>query len=194
MGICFTAYALGTGNLEQVLADPPLVWQVLEQEDPQAYLNQLEALAGQSWLQRLMGRPAPRPQPRQLAFGPQELRPLELDKAWDGLRCCLQLCAPDAPDLFEGDGPVGDFEVGYGPALHVRADTLARYAAAIAPVDEAALLASFARADFHDVYLAGLWQRQDEDARSYLLENYRELQAFAQHCTRHGLGAVLQFS
>jgi hypothetical protein len=44
------------------------------------------------------------------------------------------------------------------------------------------------------VYLSAVWARRDEDARSYLLENFRELQAFVRHCAVHGHAAILDFT
>lgn len=65
---------------------------------------------------------------------------------------------------------------------------------ALEGIDEFCLLDKLRSADFRDVYLSRVWKRQDEDARSYLLENFRELQVFAKHCVAHKHAAILQFT
>ncbi len=194
MGVCFVAYSVSPSNLEKIKADPPLVWHVLEPEDDSAYLRQLEADSKQSLLQRWFGKPKPLAEPQSLVFEDGELKVLDTDKAWDGLRLCIKLCAPQAPDFFEGDGQLGDFEVGYSPAQYVEPGTITRFAAALDGIQEAELLHQLQVADFKGVYLEGVWNARDEEAQSYLLENFRELRAFIKHCNAHGHAAVLQFT
>lgn len=145
-------------------------------------------------LQRWFGKPKPMVEPQSLSFSKGELRVLDTDKAWDGLRLCIKLCAPQAPDFFEGDGQLGDFEVGYGPAQYVEPATIRLFAAALDGIQESELLAQLQVADFNGVYLEGVWNERDEEAQSYLLENFRELLGFVRHCTAHGHAAVLQFT
>jgi hypothetical protein len=194
MGVCFVAYSVSNSNLALILADPPLVWRVLDTESDASYLKQLAADSRPSLLQRLFGKPNSVPLPKSLCFAEGELRVLDVDKAWDGLRLCIKRCAPDAPDFFEGGGQVGSFEVGYGPALYAKSETIADYAAALDGIDEAALLDQLRSADFRGVYLEDVWKRHDEDAKSYLLENFRDLHAFAKHCAAHQQAAILQFT
>ena len=194
MGICFVARSISASNLARVIADPPLVWRVLDPEDDTNYLEQLAASNRPSLVQRLFGKTGPAPVPKALDFSESELKVLDLDKAWDGLRTCIKLCVPDAPDFFQGQGQIGTFEVGYGPALYAESKTIADFASALDEVDEATLLGKLRTADFKGVYLADVWNRQDEDARSYLLENFLELRVFVQHCAAHEQGAVLQFT
>ena len=194
MGVCFVAYSVSRENLALILADPPLVWRVLDTESDSSYLKQLAAANSVSLLRRLFGAPKAAPQPKSLSFSEGELRELDVDKAWDGLRLCIEHCAPSAPDFFEGDGQVGSFEVGYGPARYANSETIADFACALEGIDEVALLAKLRSADFKEVYLADVWKRQDEDAKPYLLANFRELQAFARHCVAHQHAAILLFT
>lgn len=194
MGVCFVAYSVSSQNLALILADPPLVWRVLDTESDASYRKQLAAENRPSLLQRLFGTPRAAPEPKSLSFSEGELRELDVDKAWDGLRLCIKECAPSAPDFFEGDGQVGSFEIGYGPALYAKSETIAKFASALEEIDEDALIDTLRTADFKDVYLAGVWKRQDEDARLYLLENFRELHAFTKHCVAHQHAAILQFT
>jgi len=167
---------------------------VLDTEDDASYLEQLAADNRPSLLQRLLGKARPARAPSTLTLADANRKLLDVDKAWDGLRHCISLCAPEAPNFFEGDGKVGSFEVGYGPALYVRPDTIKPCAAATESLDEGTLLKAFRTADFKGVYLEALWKRQDEQAESYLLENYRDFRQFIQHCAAQGQAAILQYT
>jgi hypothetical protein len=194
MGVCFVAYSVSKTNLALILADPPLVWRVLDTESDASYLEQLAAEGRPSLLQRLFGKPKAAAAPKSLSFSEGELRLLDVDKAWDGLRLCIKQCAPDAPDFFEGEGQIGKFDIGYGPALYARSETIENFATALDGIDEGALLDKLSTADFKGVYLADVWKRRDEDAKSYLLDNFRDLRAFAKHCAAHQQAAILQFT
>lgn len=104
------------------------------------------------------------------------------------------LCAPESLDFFEGEGQIGSIEICYGPASFVESGAIARFSQTLAGVQEEALLDKLRTADFEGVYLDDLWRRQDEDAKSYLLENFRNLRSFASHCATHGQAAILVFS
>lgn len=194
MGVCLLAHSIAPANLARVLADPPLVWRLLETDDDSAYLEQLALQARPTLWQRLRGQRPPAPAPQQLALAPEEGRVLDLDKSWDGLRRCLQHLDPQAPDLFAGEGAVGSFEVGYGPALFVRPETLAQAATAFGGLEDGQLLQAFRTVDFSGAYLAALWTTRSDEAADYLLENAHDLQHFLRHAVAHGQGAVLQFT
>lgn len=194
MGICFLAYSLNPGNLALVRADPALVWRVLEPEDDAAYRRQLAEDSKTTLLQRLLGRTKTPASPKAIEFSDSELKVLDLDKSWDGLRHGIRLCAAESPGFFEGDGQIGAIEVGYGPALFVESGTIARFSQALAGIQEDDLLQTLRTADFDGVYLDGVWKRRDEDAQAYLLENFRDLRAFVEHCASQGQAAILQFT
>ncbi len=193
MGVCFVAYAVADHHIDQLLADPPLVWRLLEPEDEAVYLREIGFDAQPSLWARLSGKAAVAPPPvPSLSFAEQEMRMLDLDKSWDGINTCLKALVPGAPNFFEDGAPIGAIEVGYGPALCLRSDAMARIAAAYAGVDAAALIEVSQRVNMDDAYLRALWRRQDAESQAYLSENFAELQDFFQHTARHGLGAVVQ--
>jgi len=194
MGVCFISYAVSDSNIEELLADPPLVWRVVESEDESSYLRELRRAAKTSLLGRLFGKPKPAPAIRHLKFTEHELRLVDLDKSWDGLNVCLKVCAPGVPNFFEGSGQIGKVEVGYGAALYQRSDAMKRIAQAYADITEQQLLAVFRSLDLKGVYPGGLWQRRDAEVESYLADNFAELQAFVRHTQEHSLGAVIQFT
>ena len=194
MGVCLVSYAVSDANIAEVLADPPLIWRVVESDDEGPYLRELSHGARSSVFAKLLGRSKPAPEVRRLDFSEHELRLVDLDKSWDGLNACLKLCVPQAPNFFEGSGQVGRIEVGYGPAHYHRSETMARIADAYAGVREEELLAALHSINPRDLYPKALWQRKDDQARGYLTENFAELLAFVQFTREHSLGAIIQFT
>jgi hypothetical protein len=193
MGVCFVAYAVSDHHIAEILADPPLVWQVLDAEDDSACLRELASGARPSLLKRLLGRsPPPHPVPRSLKFAEAELRMVDLDKCWDLLNAALKLCAPDAPNFFEDSGEVGRVDVGYGPAGFHRSEAMAQMAGTYRSVSEQDLLDALKTASLKGVYCKEIWERRDAVAIDYVTVHFRELQAFIRHTADHSLGAILQ--
>lgn len=193
MGVCFVAYAVSDHHIAEILADPPLVWRVLDADDESAYLRELSSGAKPSLLNKLLGRaPPPHPVPRSLKFAEAELRMVDLDKCWDLLNAALKLRAPDAPNFFEGSGEVGRVDVGYGPAGFHRSEAMAHMAQAYRSVSEKALLDALKTANLKGVYRREIWERGDAVAIDYVTGHFRELQAFIRHCADQSLGAILQ--
>jgi hypothetical protein len=194
MGVCLVSYAVSDANIDTVLADPPLIWRIVEPEDESSYLRELEREAKVSVWARLLGKTRPAPEVRHLKFTAHELRPVDLDKSWDGLNACLKVCAPQVPNFFGGSGEVGKIEVGYSAALYHRSDTMQRIAQAYAGVTAEQLLTTFRSLDLTRSYPRGMWQQGDAAIESYLTENLAELQAFVKHTRDHALGAIIQFT
>jgi hypothetical protein len=194
MGVCLVSYAVSDANIEAVLADPPLIWRIVEFEDDTAYLRELEKSAKVSTLARLFGRSKARPEVRHLSFGEHELKMVDLDKSWDGLNACLKWCTPAVPNFFEGSGSVGKIEVGYSPAQYLRSETMSTIAAAYADITEEQVLTAFRSIKLADVYPKGLWKHGDSEVESYLTENFLALQSFVMHARQHSLGAIIQFT
>lgn len=194
MGVCLVSYAVSDAHIDAVLADPPLIWRIVESEDESSYLRELGNAAKVSVFARLFGKARPAPEIRHLSFTAHELRCVDLDKSWDGLNGCLKVCAPQAPNFFEGSGQVGKIEVGYSAALYHRSEAMQRIAEAYAGLTAEQLLATFRSLDLTRAYPRGMWQQRDADIESYLTENFAELQAFVKHTREHALGAIIQFT
>lgn len=194
MGVCLVAYSLSDANIAEVLADPPLIWRVIESDNDSSYLRELGHAAKLSIFDRLLGKPKPVPVIRNLNFTEDELRIVDLDKSWDGLNACLKVCAAQAPNFFEDAGQVGKIEVGYGAALYHRSETMNAIAQAYAELAGDDLKAVYRSLNLADVYPSGLWRQQDPEIESYLLENFVELKAFVRYTQEHALGAIIQLT
>lgn len=194
MGVCFVAYAISDQNLDAILADPPLVWRVVEPDDDSSYLKALEAAARPSFMGRLLGRRAAPAEPKTLPRdGPQQ-RFVDLDKSWDGLNRVLAALAPSAPNFFDAPECPGGIEVGYGPAMYQRSEVVSQVAAAWAGLTQADLRLALASTDFRGAYLEDVWLRRDDEALDYLSENFAGLQAFVALAQKHQLGALIQMT
>ena len=47
MGVCLVAYVVSDTNIAEILADPPLVWRVVESDNDFSYLRELSKTSSQ---------------------------------------------------------------------------------------------------------------------------------------------------
>lgn len=196
MGICMQAVSLGDEKISRLMAEPPLVWRIVEPEDLEPYLRAIGRSSSTGFFARLFGGKAqPAPVPR-FAFGPGETRDVYLDKSWDGLNFCLKQLLPSrgCKNLFEDGTPVGDVEIGYGPALSLTSKEVADIAACYRGLSGKDLLAKYAPSQMRDVYLGDFWSRGDESCESYLVENFDALNAFVQQAAANRLGMLVLYA
>lgn len=194
MGVCFVAYAVSDETLNAILADPPLVWQVVDRDDESSYLKALAAQSRPSLWARLRGQTPVRIEPKTLHLSQPQLHFVDLDKSWDGLNRVLATLFPSAPNFFDAPDCPGGIEVGYSVAMYQRSPVVAQLAAAWAPISAEDLRQAWLCTDFRDAYLEGVWLRKDQEAFAYLLENFQLLQGFVNHAQRHELGALIQMT
>ena len=197
MGICMVAQTLSDDKIEKIMADPPLVWRIVSPEDTEFYLQEIGQSKPPGFLSKLFGgnRQWPPAIPN-FAFAENESNEVDMDKSWDGVNFCLKkLVHPNqCRNLFEDGRPVGKVEIGYGPAMCFASEEVSRIAKAYGVISEEQLLAQFSPADMKGVYLDGLWQRGDDDAREYLSENFAGLKVFLNLAEKNRLGVVIQYT
>ena len=61
MGVCMQAHTLSDETMRRVMADPPLVWRVVEPDAPHFYLREIGHVEQPGFLARLLGRKAEPP-------------------------------------------------------------------------------------------------------------------------------------
>lgn len=203
MGITAGLQTLSDANLRRVLADPPLLWAVMAPEDPDMLAEaRARAAPRRGLLGWLLGRPAPAPAPvdeTPLQFVDGELADCDLDKAWHGIHYLLTGRAEGgAPPLdFLLDGGVAVEGGGeYGARLFTAAQT-AEIAAALAPIDEAALRARFdPDAMTRQKVYPAIWDRDpgEDDALGYCIDYFVELRKFVADAAARGFGLVVSLS
>jgi hypothetical protein len=207
MSMVVSLSSLRDETIERLLADPPLVWQVIAPDDREAYERARREADGRSkpgLFARLFGA---RPQPAvasppaaalELTEGEGELS--DLDKSWHGIHYLLTGSADEggAPldFLVAGGREVGDEDVGYGPPRAFSAAETRAIAAALAAVTDEELRARFApEAMMRAEIYPEIWDRdpKEDDTLGYLMEYVAVLRdAIATVTSRgHGLLVVL---
>lgn len=199
MGICCGAQAVSDTVLDQVLTNPPLIWRLLTPDDAEAYWEATGQGQKPGLLARLFGAKAPTTEkpalPPPLPLPDPPVPDVDLDKSWDGINFCLKKITGDkAPNFFESGTPVGKIERGYGPALALRSATVAAIASSIALLQPADILAHYDPAAMKKIYLGDAWERNTDDMKEYLTENFQSLKHFLQACAARNLGCLVTFS
>ena len=194
-------------TIERLLADPPLVWQVIAPDDPDAYehaRHQADERARPGLFSRLFGA-------RTQANGPSSPTPAleltegegdlgDLDKSWHGIHYLLTGSADESGTplqfLVAGGTDVGDEDVGYGPPRAFTSAEARAIASALSGVSDDELRSRFApEAMMRAEIYPEIWDRdpKDDDTLGYLMEYVAILrEAMATVTSRgHGLLVVL---
>ena len=201
MGMALQLTTVSDVTIERVLADPPLVWQLVAPEEPELYDNARRENSPQtSFLGRLLGKKPPPPErPPDLMLSPAEGKSTDLDKAWHGLHYLLTGSAwggdPPLNFLAAGGREVGDLEVGYGPARVFSAAETRAVRDALARLTDEDLRARF-DADAMtaaEIYPDVIWKRvpPEDDPLGYLLEHSVTLRAFLEDAVAARVGFVV---
>jgi hypothetical protein len=191
---------LSDANIDRVLADPPLIWQLIAPDEPSLYHK---ARAGStlkpSLFRRIMGRePEPALAPLPLQLGDEEGAAPDLDKAWHGLHYLLTQTAweGEAPlnFLVSGGREVGQIDVGYGPARVFTASEARTIEFALDSVPDDVLRARFDPSAMQraDIY-PQIWDRpaDTDDPLGYLMEGLQTLRGVVATAVAADAGLVV---
>jgi Domain of unknown function (DUF1877) len=122
-------------------------------------------------------------------FGP--FAELDIDKAWHGIHFLLTGSAwegePPLDFVVAGGTPIGDVDLGYGPARALSSTEVRTLAQALEAIPPAELHSRFAPEAMMnaDIYPA-IWDRplDEDDTRGYLVEFYEALRDFVLEAAR----------
>jgi hypothetical protein len=186
-------------TIDKLLETPALVWRILTPDDPGVTARSAER--NQGFFARLFRKKetypvAPQAPDLQLADG--ERNEADLDKAWHGIHYLLTGSDwggdPPLNFLVAGGLPVGDVDVGYGPARVFRSSEVARIRDALCAIQPDDLRRRYNPGVMmeQDIY-PSIWDRdpKDDDALGYLLEHFAVLQRFVSDAASKGLGIVI---
>jgi hypothetical protein len=204
MSMILGMVTLGDANIARVLADPPLVWRVIAPDDPGAYESARRPAAKSSFLGRIFGRPpaagGSKPDTSGEAFALAEGEGLsaDLDKAWHGIHYLLTGTAWEGREplnfLLAGGRPVGDIDVGYGPARVLSAAETRAAHDALAQLGDDELRRRFDPAEMmsKEIY-PEIWDRppEEDDTIEYLMEYVGILRAFLAQAVEKRQGLVV---
>jgi uncharacterized protein DUF1877 len=208
MGMVVSLSSVRDETIERLRADPPLVWQVVAPDDPEAYeraRREADDRAKPGLFSRLFGartqgnapsRPTP---PLELADGEGELG--DLDKSWHGIHYLLTGSADESGTplqfLVAGGTDVGDEDVGYGPPRVFTSAETRTIAAALTAVTDEDLRSRFdPEAMMRAEIYPEIWDRdpKDDDTLGYLLEYVAILREAMTTVTSRGHGLLVVLS
>jgi hypothetical protein len=198
MGMVLGLTTISDGNIERLLADPPLVWLVVAPDDRDLY-EDARREQKPSFLAGLFGRPGPEPPPpADLTHADGEGVSADLDKAWHGIHYLLTGTAdggePPLSFLVTGGQEIGEIEVGYGPARAFTAAETQTIADAFARMGDQDLLAGFDPPDMmaKEIY-PEIWDRTPpaDDPIGYLREFLPVLRSFLRQAADARMGMVV---
>jgi hypothetical protein len=118
-----------------------------------------------------------------------------LNKAWHAIHFTLtgsRLGGAEPLNFLVSEGtPVGEVDVGFGPARVLTSEQVSRIAAALAPIepDEVARRVDLRKFDQEVIY-PGNWQRNGFGV-DYVLTSYREMRNLIERAAERGEGLVL---
>jgi hypothetical protein len=199
MGMYVSLAGVSDATITRVHADPPLIWQIVAPDDPEAVSAARGPAPRQGFVGRLLGRapapPPPMPLPLDLQPGEGDLGAAgDLDKAWHGIHYLLTGTAwegdPPLNFLLVGGRDVDDFESAHTFTAAETRDI----AAALARVDDAELRRRFAPAEMMrlEIY-PEIWDRDpaDDDSLGYLLEMVAVLRGALERVVGQGYGLLV---
>ena len=200
MGMCLALATVADENISRILADPPLVWQVIAPDDPEMYEEARKSESkGPSLIGRLFGAKANAARPTaDLVFADGEVVTTDLDKAWHGIHYLLTGTDGDGSPplnlLVAGGQYVGNIDVGYGPARVLKAREVQDAHRALELLSDEELRRRFLPADMikKGIY-PEIWDRdpKEDDTLGYLMEHVGTLRSVLAQASGEGRGVVV---
>jgi len=118
-----------------------------------------------------------------------------LDKAWHAIHFVLtgsRLGGDEPLNFLVSEGtPIGEVDVGYGPARVLGSEQVRQLAAALAPIepDHVAQRVDLRTLDEHSIY-PGNWRRNGYSV-DYVVSNYRDMRELIVRTANEGRGLIL---
>ncbi len=206
MGTCFALHSLSDHNIDLLFSNPPLIWLILEPEEPTIYLEEIKKKNQPSLLKKLfrfkkenmqdeISQPVEIPE---LDFCEGENVSEDLDKAWHGIHYCMTLSEADGKahrDFIMEDGnEIGAIEVGYGPARAYNSIEVKNIQKTLESLSRDEFRNNYNPQKMHQLGIyPDIWESEQFEALEYLEEHYNNLKSFLSHCVKHDLGMFVYF-
>ena len=128
MGMILALHGVSDQNIRRILESPILIRKLIAVDDPDLYRDVLEQRSKMGFFSRLFGKKGSGDQQpvEDLGLAEGEKLSVDLDKAWHGIRYCLNktefYAEPPMDFLTVGGKTAGDEDVGYGPARLIESE------------------------------------------------------------------------
>lgn len=202
MGMYVGLASLSQTTINRLHADPPLVWQIVAPDDPEAVARARGTPVRPGLIARILRRggaetvPPATAAPLVLMEGEGEV--LDLDKAWHGIHYLLTGTAwegdPPLNFLVTGGREVGEDEIGYGPARTLTPIETREVANALAALSDEQLRGRFAPDEMMrlEIY-PEIWDRDpaQDDTLGYLIEYLKRLRGTLAGVVARGHGLLV---
>lgn len=205
MGMYFVLFTLSDENIENIRADPALVWKVLAADDSEVYENarseQTQSQQPVGFFKKIFGwQQAPVTPAKELDLAEDEVAELDLDKSWHALHYLLTGTAWEGEEpldfIVKGGIEVGE-DTGYGPARALTSAQVQALNTALQPIDEELLRSRFNPAEMMrlEIY-PSIWDRDpaEEDSLGYVLSAFDELKTFVAEAAEDDLGLLIHIT
>ena len=203
MGMILGLSTVADSTIDRLLEKPTLIWQVLAPDDHGgAASRSTQYMPG--FFARLFRRKKADcvpPSMPELQLADDERNETDLDKAWHGIHYLLTGSDwggdPPLNFLVTGGLPVGDVDVGYGPARVFHSSEVARIHDALCAIQPDELRRRYnPDAMMEQEIYPTIWDRdpKDDDALGYLMEYFAVLRRFISEAAGRGLGIVVTIS
>jgi hypothetical protein len=192
-------YTLSDSNIDALVRCPHLVMRVIAPDDPDAWKYAEADARRQRGLLGFLGfRKKPQNSNEDLVLTEGEGEDTDLDKAWHGIHYLLTGTAEGGEHplnfLVAGGQPVGEVEVGYGPARVLTSAETSEINRTLAKLSDDELRNRFDPVEMKELEIyPDIWDRdsQQDDTLGYLIEHLGVLRSFLAETARRKLGLVL---
>ncbi len=191
---------LSDENVEKLLRHPPLIWRLVEPDNPDFYLEATGANKKPGLVGKLLGKVGVKNATKIPEFELMDAEGAEedLDKSWHGIHYLMTGRAWEGvfplDFLICGGEEVGDIDMGSGPARAFRTAEVREIAMALAGIEAEALVDRFDAEEmmsqriYPEIWLSGAGGK---DALDYCLEYFEVMKGLVQHAAHENVGIVV---
>ncbi len=198
MGVLLGLRSVSDVNIDKILSNPPLIYRLIEPDDPESYLEAVESLTKPNFIKQLF---------RKKKVSTEDIPELniiegeniedDLDKSWHGLHYCINKTAyqaePPMDFITQGGKAVGDIGYDEPPRSFKNLEVNSIYEMLDAmSTDQLKANYDPEKMDQLDIY-PGDWKGHGDEGFEYIKENFLRLKKFMAHCIKHELGMIISF-
>jgi hypothetical protein len=193
-------------TIDRLLSEPPLIWRLLATDNPDFYFLEI----GAPTITQPTGVFAPfagkrrdtqsekAPELPNLMLTADENIGTDLDKAWHGIHFLLTKSQWEGEEplcfIVRGGEPIGEVDVGYGPARAIRSDKVRQWSRTLEQISTEEFRSRFdPKLMMAESIYPQIWDRDpsEDDTIGYLTEYFKSLKDFLKAAASKGMGLIV---